>query len=95
MSTKQITIPSSPADREKIRSVLRTVSESMTRIEAEKELIRDEIAALAEEFDIPKKFLNRMARTYHRQNFKDVVEEQDDFETLYETIVELNVKEEE
>ena len=95
MSTKQIIIPSSPADREKIRRVLRTVSESMTRIEAEKDLIKEEIAALAEEFDIPKKFLNRMARTYHRQNFKDVVEEQDDFETLYETVVEMNVKEDE
>ena len=95
MNTKQVIIPSNPADREKIRRVMRTVSESMTRIEAEKDLIKDEIAALAEEFEIPKKFLNRMARTYHRQNFKDVVDEQEDFEKLYETIVELNAKESE
>ena len=83
MSTKQVIIPSNPADREKIRRVMRTVSESMTRIEAEKDLIKDEIAALAEEFEIPKKFQNRMARTYHLQNVKDVVDEQNDFENNY------------
>jgi len=90
MSTKEVFIPTSPEDREKIRRVIRTVSDSFTRIEAEKKLIKDEISALVEQFEIPRKFLNRMARTYHRQNFKDVVDEQDDFEILYESVVELN-----
>jgi len=87
---KQVIIPSDPAAREKIRRVLRTVSDSFTRIEAERDLIKDEISALIEEYEIPRKFLNRMARTYHKQNFKDVVIEQDDFQTLYESVVELN-----
>jgi hypothetical protein len=90
MANQDVIIPSSPEDREKIRRVLRTVSDSMTRIEAEKDLIKDEIGALVEDFEIPRKFLNKMARTFHRQNFKDIVDEQDDFATLYETVVELN-----
>lgn len=84
---QEIIIPSSPADQEKIRRVLQTISDSFTRIEAERELIKDEIDALAEDFDIPKKFLSRMARTFHRQNFDQVSNEQSNFETLYETIV--------
>lgn len=91
--TKQVIIPSSPADREKIRRVMKAISDSLTRIESERELIRDEVAALEDEYDIPKKYLNRMARTFHKQNFQDLVVEQDDFATLYETVVELNVKE--
>lgn len=88
MTANQVIIPSNPADREKIRRVMDTVSDSFTRIEAEKELIKDEIGALVEEFKIPRKFLNRMARIYHRKNFKDVMDEQENFETLYESVLE-------
>lgn len=90
---QELIIPSSPKDQEKIRRVLQTISESYTRIESEKDLIKDEIDALAEEFKIPKKFLNKMARTFHRQNFDQQVGEQEDFTQLYETIVRLNAGE--
>lgn len=84
---QQVVIPSNPSDLEKIRRVMRTVSDSYTKIEAERDLVKDEIGALVDEFKIPRKFLNKMARTYHRQNFDAVVDEQDDFQALYETVV--------
>lgn len=85
--TKEVVIPSNPADREKIFKVLKTVSESMTRIESERELIKEEIGALVEAYEIPRKFLNRMARTYHRQTYDQVIQETEDFSALYDSIV--------
>jgi len=90
MANQDVVIPSSPADREKIRRVMCTISDSLTRIEAERDIIKDELNALVEEFEIPKKFLSKMSRTYHRQNFQDLVGESDDFQSLYETVLELN-----
>lgn len=91
MSVEQGTfrIPSNPADKKAIRDVLQTISDSYTRIEAEKDLIKEEICGLAEQFELPKKLLNKMARAYHKQNFRETVDEADDFQNLYENIVEL------
>ena len=85
-------IPSSPEDQKRIKNCLQTISDSYTRIEAEKDLIKDEIAALAEEFEIPKKFLGKMARVFHKQSYQDNVDEQDDFEQLYEAVVKPDVE---
>ena len=94
MSVEQGTfnIPSSPADKKAIRDVLQTISDSYTRIEAEKDLIKDEIAALAKEFKIPKKFPGKMAWVFHKQSYQDNVDEQDDFEQLYEAVVKPDVE---
>lgn len=91
MSAEQVAfrIPSNPADKKAIRDVLQTISDSYTRIEAEKDLIKEEIGGLAEQFELPKKLLNKMARAYHKQNFRETVDEADDFQNLYENIVEL------
>lgn len=69
--------------------MLQTISDSYTRIEAEKDLIKEEIVGLAEKYELPKKLLNKMARAHHKQNFRETVDEADDFQNLYENIVEL------
>jgi hypothetical protein len=88
MSTEQVTIvvPSSPADRAKIFSQIKEISASMTKIEGEKSVQKEIIAALAEEFDLPKKYLSKMAKTYHKQSFDQEVRASEDFSTLYETV---------
>ena len=59
---------SSPTDRKNIRDALHEISGSMTRIDAEKDLIRETVAAVCEELKIPKKLVNRMVKVYHKQN---------------------------
>jgi hypothetical protein len=86
--TKDYVIPSNPADIEKIRRVMNTVSDCFTRIEAERDLIKDEIGALVEEFEIPRSVLNRMARIHHKQNFEQVVSETEEFGAFYEKVME-------
>jgi len=78
---------SSPADRTKIKKMLGEISSSMTRIEAERDLIRETIKEMTDQFQLPKKTLNRMAKVYHKQNYTQEVADHEEFETLYETIV--------
>lgn len=83
----EVVIPSNEADREKIMKSIEAISDSLTRIEGEKNWIKEEIAAVSESTNVPKKFLNKLARTYHKQNFDNVMQEVEDFEALYDVIV--------
>lgn len=78
---------SSPADRAKIKKMLGEISNSMTRIEGERDLIKETIKEMSQEFNLPKRTLNRMAKVYHKQNFLREREEHEEFEGLYTTIV--------
>ena len=79
---------SSPADRKKIKDALHEISGSMTRIDAEKDYIREAVKELADEFKLSKRTLNKMARVYHKQNYSQEVASHEEFEGLYETILE-------
>jgi hypothetical protein len=76
-----------PVDRKKINDALQEVSDSMTRIGAEKDLIRTIVSDLSEEFQLPKKTVNKLARIFHKQNFAQESQEFDELETLYEEVI--------
>lgn len=78
---------SSPADRDKIKKMLAEISGSMTRMEAERDLVRETIKDMSKQFNLSVKTLNRMAKVYHKQNYNQEVAEHEEFEELYETIV--------
>ena len=77
---------SNPADRVKIKKLLSEISGSFTRIEAERDLIKETITEMSKEFNLPKRTLNKMAKVYHKQNFDDEVNTHQEFEKLYETV---------
>jgi aspartokinase len=78
---------SSPVDRDKIKKMLAEISGSMTRVEAERDYIKESVKEMSAEFQLSKKTLNKMARVYHKQNFNEEVASHEEFEDLYETIV--------
>ncbi len=78
---------SSPVDRDKIKKMPAEISGSMTRIEAERDYIKESVKEMSAEFQLSKKTLNKMARVYHKQNFSEEVASHEEFEDLYETIV--------
>lgn len=80
---------SNPADRKKIRDALEEISNSMTRISAEQDLIKDIKKDLADNFELPKKTIAKLARVYHKRNFSEEQAAHDEFETLYEEIVNI------
>ena len=67
--------------------VIREVSDSMARAQGEKEYIREAIADISKQLQLPKKIVAKMAKVYFKQNYDEEVAVQDQFETLYETIV--------
>lgn len=84
--TTNVIIPSSPEDRAKVQAAIREISNAMTRIEAERDYINESLAMLQEEFELPKKYMRKVAVTYHKQNLNKVKEEFSDIEDLYAAV---------
>lgn len=89
MSIQQLSVNvlSNPADREKLFEVLKECSNSLSRIGAEKDLIKEAVADICEELELPKRLVNRMVKVYHKQNYDEEVATHEQFESLYETVV--------
>ena len=58
-------------DKNELRGVLQEISNSMTRMDAEKEYIKEAMAAASEKYQLNKKYLRKMAKVYHQNNFTD------------------------
>lgn len=83
-----IVIPTNPADQKTILDAIKEADSSMIRMAAERDLIKNIIDDLHEKFpDLDKKYIRKMMRTYHKQNFTEVETESEEFSNLYTTIV--------
>ena len=84
LSVNQI---SNPADQKKLLDVLKECSGAMTRMEGEKDYIKESVAAIAKDLQLPKRLVNKLVKVYHKQNYDEEVATHEQFETLYETVV--------
>jgi hypothetical protein len=89
MAVKQFSINqiSADSDRKKLLDAIRECSNSMTRIAAEKDLIKEAVKVVCEDLKLPKRLVNRLVKVYHKQNYDEEVATHEQFEQLYETIV--------
>jgi hypothetical protein len=89
MAVQQFSINqiSSETDRKKLYDAIKECSNSMTRIAAEKDLIKEAVKNVCEELKLPKRLVNRLVKVYHKQNYDEEVATHEQFEQLYETIV--------
>lgn len=81
-----MTLPTSPEDKLKLLDALKDISTSMTRMEAERDLLKNIKKEICDDLQLNRKVLNKLARTYHKGNFSEEVEMHKDFESLYETV---------
>jgi len=84
--TASVIIPSSPEDRAKVQAALKEISAAMTRAEAERDYINESLKALEENFELPKKYMRKVARVYHKQNINEVKTEFSDIEDIYTAV---------
>jgi hypothetical protein len=77
---------SNPSDINKIRQELVEASNSQTRIESERDLIKDIKKNLVDKFQIPSKLAGKLIKVYHEQNMKEISEEQSELEDLFDQI---------
>jgi hypothetical protein len=81
IETSQVVIPSDPATQKRIRDACAEFSASATRVEGEKDFQKELISSLAEDTDLPKKYLRKLCAVYHKQNLAEV---EGDAETISE-----------
>ena len=88
MSVTQVgaNVLSNPADRDKLLNVVRECSGSMTRMDGEKDFVRESIKNICKELDLPKRLVQRMVKVYHKQNYDEEVAVHEQFETLYQSV---------
>lgn len=77
-------------DKKKIKGALQEASNSLTRIDAERDLIKNIITDTGKNFQIPKKTVKKLINVYHKQNFSEEVASHEEFENLYETVTKTN-----
>ena len=89
MAIKQFSINqiSSEADRKKLLDAIRESSNSLTRMDGEKDFIKEATKKVCDDLKLPKRIVNRLVKVYHRQNYDEEVAVHEQFEQLYETIV--------
>jgi len=73
-------------DKVKVLGCLQEISNSLTRVEAERDLIKEILQKMQDECEIPKKLGRKLARTYHKRNYEEEIAEQSDFQTIYENV---------
>jgi hypothetical protein len=74
-------------DKKKIKGALQEASNSLTRIDAERDLVKNIMNDTSKNFQIPKKTVKKLINVYHKQNFSEEVATHEEFESLYETVI--------
>lgn len=90
--TNVINIPSCPKDRKEIHDVIKAISDSKVRAQAEADYQKEAIKELSERFEVDKKWLSKMATEYYKNTFDKTVVELEDYTALYETIMKVTSK---
>jgi FixJ family two-component response regulator len=76
-----------PEDKRKFQNAIQEISNSMTRTEAERDLINEVIKNLSEDFDMNKKIIRKIARAYHKQNLAEEQNDHEEFVEVYEEVI--------
>lgn len=69
-----------------VKGFIDEMSASMSRVEGERDFQKEAVNNLAEQFELDKKLLKKMAKTFHRSNFATQKSDQEVFELAYEEL---------
>ena len=74
-------------DRKKVQGALREMSDSMTRVSAEKDLQKDIAQKMLDEVGVNKAAFNKLARIYHASNLMEEAAKNEEFMEFAEAIM--------
>ena len=84
----QVTVANlNEVDRKKLKDAIKEMDGSLTRVAAERDLQKNIINDLHDAIGLDKKLIRRLARTHFKANFKDEQDENNQFEELYEEVL--------
>jgi hypothetical protein len=75
-----------PEQKKDLQKAVQEISNSMTRMEAERDLIREIVKDQSQNLQIPKKIISKIAKTYHKQNLAQEVADHEEFVEIYESV---------
>ena len=78
---------SNPEDRKKLFNCSQEISNSMTRMDGERDFQKEAVDAIADELQLEKKYVRKVATIYHKQNINTVKIENEEVEDLYEIVM--------
>lgn len=76
----------SPKQQTDIKNCLQEISNSMTRIEAEKDLIKEVIQRMNDEFELNKRLSRKLAKVYHKRNIQEEVAQMQELSDTYDML---------
>lgn len=88
MTVQQLSINQlSQPDRDKLLKIVKECSDSLTRMAAENDFVRENITETAKQMKLPKKLVAKLVRVYHKQNYDEEIAVHEQFETLYKSVI--------
>lgn len=75
-----------PEEQKVIKDCLSEMVDSMIRVAAERDLMKEIVARVKEETTVKPKIFRRMAKTQYASNFSEAVAEDEEFVELYEKL---------
>jgi uncharacterized protein (UPF0335 family) len=76
-----------PTQKEQIKNCLQEISNSLTRMEAERDNIKEIVNRCATEFELNKRITRKLARIFHKRNLEEERAEQEEIYDTYEAVV--------
>lgn len=86
IQTTEFVIPNDPETIKRIKDACVEISASMTRVESEKDFQKEALTELSKLTDIPKKFLAKTVKLYHKSNKAEVEAENETTSELYDRV---------
>lgn len=78
-------------DRKAIAKALSEADASLTRIAAERDLVKEIVKKIAEDTGLSAKLMKRMIKVHHKASYMSDLQEDKEFENLYDMVV-INAK---
>lgn len=80
-------LPSSPEDRKKIKNAVEEISIALGNIADKRSYIKDVVNDMHSKYSIPKKLVNKLAKTHQKRNYDEISEESELFSLFYEEVI--------
>ena len=84
---QDLIIPSNPADLKDIKSEVQACVDAKTRMAGERDFISETTKALAEKFEVPRKYINKLVNTAYKLNMDSVKAEVDNLDDFYTAVM--------
>ena len=82
--------PTDPQKLTRLKAMVAEITHCLRRMDDEREQMKEIVKVAAEEFGIKKGMVTKIARTMYKHNYADVQQEHEEFELLYESVVDAN-----